>query len=309
MTHRIRILTKSDIDQLCLSVDDVLDAARHGLIAQSDGQALAQPTVSFHPLPDKPNLHSVIRGSDTAAKLTLTKTVGTYAANPAIGLPANPGLAILSDAETGLPLTLIDAAPLTTIRTAAVAAIGALLAGRPDSKILGCIGSRGIALQAAVYIAGLFSLSEIRIHSRDLRSCQAAAETLRTSSRATVKICADWASCLLDADIMIDGASLGSHQTVFPSQVLVPGSTLVAYGAYASAAPETAEKFRQAGHGSLGRWRIWRIRAGHRKRFACREFLRCIDGRRSGRQSAAVGQVPSSASWSGNAGLPLVISR
>jgi ornithine cyclodeaminase len=243
MTHSLRILTKEDIDQLCLSVDDVLSAVRQGLIAHADGQALAEPTVSFQPLADRPNLQSVIRGADIAAKLTLTKAVGTYATNPARGLPANPGVAILSDAETGLPRTLIDAAPLTTIRAAAVAAIGAQIAGGPDSEVLGCIGTRGIALQAAIYIAQLFSLSEIRIHSRDPGSCRAAAETLRAASNATVKICADWTSCLQGADIMIDGASLGSHQTLFPGEVLAAGSTLVAYGAFASAAPETALRF------------------------------------------------------------------
>ena len=243
MPTPVKVLTDADIDQLDLQTDDVLEAVGKGLLSQSQGTALAEPTISFEPLPEQGSLLSVVRGSDIGERLALIKTVGTFPGNSALGLPTNPGLVLLLNAETGQPMALLGASRLTTIRTAAVTALGAKLAARPDSHILGCIGSRGIALQAAEYIAQLFELSEIRIHSRNRQSVLDAAKTLGASLEATVEVCEDWESCLSGADIMIDGASHSRHETMFPLDVLKPGATLLAYGAYGSAVADTILKF------------------------------------------------------------------
>ena len=243
MASNVAILTGADIARLDLSTEDILDAAQRGLMAQVDGRAIAEPTTTFRPLPDRDSTLSFIRGADIGQQLAMIKTVGTYPSNPAIGLPSNPGMAMLCDARTGQVIALIDAAPLTTLRTAAVAAIGAELAARPDSRILGCIGTRGIALQAATMIAELFALTEIRLHARDLTRAEKAATHLRGVSSAAVTVCGDWDSCLTGADILIDGASLPSDQDLFPLNSLAPGVTLLAYGGYASAHAQAANRF------------------------------------------------------------------
>ena len=51
------------------------------------------------------------------------KWVGGYPANKARGLPYITGLVILNDAETGLPLAIMDGAEITAARTAAASGV------------------------------------------------------------------------------------------------------------------------------------------------------------------------------------------
>ena len=236
-------LSDTDIDALNLKTANVLAAVEQGLMAEASGTAISEATVSFRPMAEDQGLLSVVRGSLPAEDLALIKAVGTYPDNPVRALPANPGLAILLNAKTGMPRAILNAARLTTLRTAAVTAIAAKVAARPDSAILGCIGSRGIAAQAARYIAELFPLREIRVHSRDPERREQAAHRLTEETGVPAVPCADWRTCLAGADIMLEGASLTAHASLFPQEAIRPGSTVIAYGAYSSMPAEIVTQF------------------------------------------------------------------
>ena len=76
------------------------------------------------------------RGSGVA----LLKWVTSYPHNPDRDLPVVTGVIVLSDAETGAELAIVDARSVTWLRTGAAAAVSAQVLAAPDAATVGLIG-------------------------------------------------------------------------------------------------------------------------------------------------------------------------
>lgn len=72
--------------------------------------------------------------------LALLKWITSFPGNPARGLPTVSGVLCLSDAETGVPVMLLDARSVTALRTGAVAAVAAQALAPPAARTAGIIG-------------------------------------------------------------------------------------------------------------------------------------------------------------------------
>jgi alanine dehydrogenase len=84
----------------------------------------------------------------------LLKWVTSFPGNPARGLPTVTGLVLLSDAEDGRLLAVLDAGAVTSLRTAAAAALAADTLAREDASswaVVGC-GPNG-AETARMFVA------------------------------------------------------------------------------------------------------------------------------------------------------------
>ncbi|MEM7506715.1 MAG: hypothetical protein AAF415_08205 [Pseudomonadota bacterium] len=234
----ITVLSEADLSGIALEDDAVRQAVGAGLRAQAEGRALAEPTTVFNPVPGRDDLIAVIRGALPEAGLALVKTVGGFPGNAAKGLATNPGCLTLIETETGQVTGILPAATITTQRTAMVTAIGAQHLARDWARILGCIGTRGVAAQAVRYIARAMPLEEIRLHGRDAEQTAAAATAMAAELDQKVIPAPDWETCLAGADIMIDGAALPHDQVLFPPDAVKEGALIIAYGAYSTLHPD-----------------------------------------------------------------------
>src|SRR5262245_60724522 len=72
--------------------------------------------------------------------LALLKWVTSFPVNSSKGLPVVRGVVMLSDAETGEELAVIECASVTSLRTGAAAAVSAQVLAREDAKTVGIIG-------------------------------------------------------------------------------------------------------------------------------------------------------------------------
>jgi 2,3-diaminopropionate biosynthesis protein SbnB len=69
------------------------------------------------------------------------KWIAGFPKNPSkYGIPRAHALTILNDAETGVPLAIMDGTYISAMRTGAVSGVGAKYLANPDSKVLGMIG-------------------------------------------------------------------------------------------------------------------------------------------------------------------------
>jgi alanine dehydrogenase len=73
--------------------------------------------------------------------LALLKWVTSFPGNSAKGLPVVRGEVLLSDAETGAELAVIECSSVTSLRTGAAAAVSAQALAPADAKSVGIIGS------------------------------------------------------------------------------------------------------------------------------------------------------------------------
>jgi ornithine cyclodeaminase/alanine dehydrogenase len=114
---------------------DALGAAfrEHGL-----GRVEMPPKPGVHTRPDG-FLHAMpayIPALDSVG----VKWVGGYPGNEALGLPYVTGLLILNDADTGLPLAVMDCTWITAKRTGAATALAARHLARSDAETVGVLG-------------------------------------------------------------------------------------------------------------------------------------------------------------------------
>jgi ornithine cyclodeaminase/alanine dehydrogenase-like protein (mu-crystallin family) len=72
--------------------------------------------------------------------LAILKWVTSFPHNPQRGLPTVTGVVIVSSAEDGEPLMLIDARAVTALRTGAVAAVAALALAKEGAATAGLVG-------------------------------------------------------------------------------------------------------------------------------------------------------------------------
>ncbi len=72
--------------------------------------------------------------------LALLKWVTSFPGNSAKGMPVVRGEALLSDAETGKELAVIECSSVTSLRTGAAAAVSAQVLAAEDAKTVGIIG-------------------------------------------------------------------------------------------------------------------------------------------------------------------------
>lgn len=186
------------------------EAVRDAFVAHARGAWTMQPKVYVENYPAGDFRAMPALGGGYA----LLKWVTSFPGNPAHGLPTVSGLVLLSNAETGELLAVLDAAAVTALRTAAAGVLAAETLGRPGGTVavVGCgvNGAETVRLLAALGRSPL-------VHDRDAGRAAAVAQV----HGATAVALGD----ALSADAVI---------TVTPgSEVLFPAGSLRA-GQHAS---------------------------------------------------------------------------
>ena len=141
---RLRFLGRSEVAGLLPDAGEQLDLVEHTYRALAAGRVELPPKPGVHPRKDS-FLHAMpayLRDEDV---VTL-KWVGGYPANKERGLPYITGLIVVNDAETGLPVAIMDGAEITAARTAAASGVCVRRfapEGWRRAAILGC-GEQGL---------------------------------------------------------------------------------------------------------------------------------------------------------------------
>lgn len=130
-----RIFTRADVHAL-LSIDDCIEAVESVFRRFGEGSVAPPSSLGVHV--DGGGFHIKAAAVDRvfAAKLN-----ANFPANPSKrGLPTIQGVLILSDAEQGTPLAIMDSMAITTLRTAAASAVAAKYLSREDANVMTICG-------------------------------------------------------------------------------------------------------------------------------------------------------------------------
>jgi ornithine cyclodeaminase len=92
--------------------------------------------------------------------------------NPSRGLDTHMGGVLLHDGETGELVAVMNAAPITEIRTAAVSAVATRALAHPDAERVAILGSGAQARGHVHAMRRVLDDPEIRIWSRDLEKAE-----------------------------------------------------------------------------------------------------------------------------------------
>jgi ornithine cyclodeaminase/alanine dehydrogenase len=197
--QEILYLSNADVETCGLGLADVELAVEAMFAAKAEGRAVMKPKLALH-APEQALFLASPGVMDTPPYAGL-KWVGV-ADNEARGLPHIAGLILLSDAETGMPVSVMDARWITGVRTAAITAVAARRLARPDSATIGFIAC---GLQARAHLNALrrhFPIGLVRAYSRRLSTAEAFAEEVRAEGLDAEAV-EDPRAALSDADIVV----------------------------------------------------------------------------------------------------------
>jgi ornithine cyclodeaminase len=180
----LRILQLPDIRRL-LDYRAVIDSMRDALIANSRGDC-ATPMPMHLDIPTESAEVHMKSSYRIGGKYFCLKIASTFPNNRARGLSTGAGMMLLSSAQTGEPIALLqDEGHLTDVRTAAVAAMLARELGRRD-EVLGIIGTGIQARLQAQLHAKVLPLRHIILWGRSHERTAECARDLAGIAQVTV---------------------------------------------------------------------------------------------------------------------------
>jgi alanine dehydrogenase len=133
---RVPVLTGREVRQ-AVSPAEAVEAVREAFIAHARGdwRMPSKVYVTNYPAGDFRAMPAIGGGH------ALLKWVTSFPGNPAKGLPTVSGLVLVSDAEDGRLLALLDAGAVTALRTGAAAVLAAETLGRSDAQTAAVVGA------------------------------------------------------------------------------------------------------------------------------------------------------------------------
>jgi alanine dehydrogenase len=132
----VPVFSAADVER-AVSPHEAYDAVREAFVAYERGEWTMPPKVyvTNYPAGDFRAMPAIGGGH------ALLKWVTSFPGNPARGLPTVTGLVVLSDADAGTVLAVLDAAAVTALRTAAAAVIAADALCRPGAASYAVVGA------------------------------------------------------------------------------------------------------------------------------------------------------------------------
>ncbi len=249
---RLLVLGAGDVHAL-LPYGECADAMRGALAALARGE-VHQPLRTIIRPPAAAGMMALMpayqaaggQGADTGARAAYAlKAICIFPGNPAAGLDSHQGVVLLSSAQTGEPLALLNASAVTEVRTAAVSAVATDLLARGDAAELAIIGTGVQARAHLLAIAAARPLTSVRVTGRDPAKARRFAEDMRGRADVPVTACGSAAEAVAGAGIVVTATS--SAAPVLQKDWLVPGAHINAVGACVPQARELDTETMAAG--------------------------------------------------------------
>jgi ornithine cyclodeaminase/alanine dehydrogenase-like protein (mu-crystallin family) len=243
----LRYLSAADVTASMPALAERLALAERTMTLLAQGAELPSK-ISIHPRPEGSFVHAMpanARGArdDGIEDLVGIKWIAGFGTNNARGIPALHGVIVLNDPRTGVPAAIIDAGPVTALRTAAVSgvAIGRFV---PD------VGARapragliGAGVQGRSHLAVLGHLLpgvDVALFDRHPERVESLAELARsTPGIAAVRSAANARDAVAGADVVVTCAAFTSpdRRQVMTNDWLAPDALVVPvdYATYVAA--------------------------------------------------------------------------
>jgi ornithine cyclodeaminase/alanine dehydrogenase-like protein (mu-crystallin family) len=217
------VLSERDVREL-LDMESCIGAMEDVLVSLARGE-LYQPLRSVARPPSAPGFIGLMpshRGG--AAPAYALKEIVVTPDNPTRGLDAHQGAVLLHDGNTGELVAVMNASPVTEIRTAAVSAVATRALARPGAGRVAIVGA---GVQAKAHVDAMRAVlddPEVRIWARRLE----AAEELAGEIGATVAPSVD--AALFGAEVVCTTTS--ASEPVIERRWLATGAHVNAVGAF-----------------------------------------------------------------------------
>ena len=221
------LLTRRDVAAL-LNIEECTDAVERVFRMYGEGKTEPPGLLGVHAKDGGFHIKAGVLDLDRpyfAAKIN-----ANFPDNPKrLRLPTIQGVIVLSDAENGYPLAVMDSTEITSQRTAAATAVAARYLARPESKTLticGCGNQGRVSLRA---LRNLFPLERVFAYDVDSLKSQQFAADLSAEMAVPITPVAQVGDAVAQSDICI--TCTPSKQFFLKAEHIAPGTFIAAVGA------------------------------------------------------------------------------
>ncbi|WP_054950874.1 ornithine cyclodeaminase family protein [Numidum massiliense] len=223
------ILAEQDIQKNYLMRDAIADLKR-GLAAKNEG-LIDNPHRTVIEFPKHQASALYMPSADLAEEITAVKVVSIFPENPQRGKPTTQGVMLLTDAQTGEHLCMMNASYLTRLRTGALSGIATEKLARVDAKTLGVIGTGAMAFEQVLGVLEVRDIEKIALFNRTREKAEQFKEKLLAYGvRQEIVVAQAVAELVREADIIC--CATRSNTPVFDGNDLQPGTHINGVGSY-----------------------------------------------------------------------------
>jgi ornithine cyclodeaminase/alanine dehydrogenase-like protein (mu-crystallin family) len=221
------LVSATDVSRL-LDLTECISAVEKGFLLLGQGKLPPPQILGLHA--DGGGLHikaALWRGDRS---YFVAKANANFPGNPAKhGLPTIQGVIIISDAETGELLALIDSIEITAQRTAAASAVAAKYLARPDSHALAIFGCGRQGFMHAHALSAMLPITTIHAVEPNDTIANRFADSVAEQLHVTVRRFSNPVDAIRDAEII--ATCTPSKQFFIRAEDVRPGTFITAVGA------------------------------------------------------------------------------
>lgn len=236
------VLNREQVEAL-LDRDALLAALTPAMVELSAGRVSMPQRVAAQ-VPEAPGLLGVMPAYLPASRTLSCKLVSVFPNNAERALPTHQAALMLFDADTGGPLAVMDAASITTLRTAAGSALATRLLAREDAAVLLILGSGVQAKAHGLAVARVRQLKEIRVAGRNPQRAGALSRELGERLQVKAQALSIGPDAFRGADIVC--ATTHAEEPVVKGAWLAPGMHVNSVGLNQKGREVDAEAVKRA---------------------------------------------------------------
>jgi ornithine cyclodeaminase/alanine dehydrogenase-like protein (mu-crystallin family) len=222
----ILYLTDDEVAQ-CMTAKYAVQLAEKGI--KADGAGLVAGDKFYMNIGDGGFLKP-FSGYLAGEEFAFMKSFTFFEGNRAKGLPVTDSMVILFAAGSGLPVCIMEADWITSMKTGASTAVTAKYLSRANSRVLTIFGAGGLGKTHLLCFAEVFDLDEVRVVDVIPGVAEKFAEEMVEKTGLTIVLPPSPEEAIRDADLIIT-VTTGSAVNV-KSTWLKPGAFIARMGSY-----------------------------------------------------------------------------
>lgn len=216
-------LSRKDVEKVNVPMSEIINALDLMFKEKGEGKVEMPPKPGIHTQPDS-FIHAMpayIPSLESAG----IKWVSGYPENPKKGLPYISGLLILNDAETGLPIAVMDCTWITAKRTGAATAVAAKYLARKDSSTVGIVACGVQGRSNLEALSCLFPIKKVKAYDLYPEIAEQYAEEMGEKLQLEIQPVKRLEEAVKDLDIIVtSGPILKEPKPAIPAGWLARGA-------------------------------------------------------------------------------------
>lgn len=166
---------------------------------------------------------------DVESLYSSIKIISIYPNNKDKNMPATQAVSVITELESGQNVATLEASYLTRLRTGAMTGLATDIQSRKDAKVLGVIGTGGMAFEQALGVLEVRDIERIVLFNRTEEKAHLFKEKLEAFGvTAEIEVVSD-VNALTEVSDIINTAT-NSTKAVFDHKYVKPGAHINGLG-------------------------------------------------------------------------------